>query len=70
MEEKETDKSILRRYLDDMYTREEAHGLLSKLRDSASDEMLGELADEVWEEAAAQDFTTGVRNIRKKPPGF
>ncbi|RGX81184.1 FecR family protein [Bacteroides stercorirosoris] len=66
MEEKETDKSILRRYLDDMYTREEAHGLLSKLRDSASDEMLGELADEVWEEAAAQDFTTGPEREKYK----
>lgn len=28
-----TDKSIMRRYLDDMYTREEARGLLSRLKD-------------------------------------
>lgn len=28
-----TDKSIMRRYLDDMYTQEEARGLLSRLKD-------------------------------------
>ena len=66
MEEKETDKSILRRYLDDMYTQDEAHGLLSKLRDSVSDEVLGELADDVWEEAATHDFTTGPEREKYK----
>lgn len=66
MEEKETDKSILRRYLDDMYTREEARDLLSKLRDNASDEVLDELTDEVWEEAAVRDFTTGPEREKYK----
>ena len=66
MKEKGTDKSILRRYLDDMYTREEARSLLSKLKDSASDEVLGELTAEVWEEAVAQDFTIGPEREKYK----
>lgn len=66
MKEKGTDKSMLRRYLDDMYTREEACSLLSKLKDSASDEVLGELTAEVWEEAVAQDFTIGPEREKYK----
>lgn len=66
MEEKETDKSILRRYLDDMYTRDEVRCLLSKLRDSASNEVLGELTNDVWEEAATHDFTTGPEREKYK----
>ena len=42
-----TDKSIMRRYLDDMYTQEEARGLLSRLKDDIHAPMLDELATDV-----------------------
>ena len=47
-----TDKSIMRRYLDDMYTQEEARGLLSRLKDDIHAPMLDELATDVLKEAA------------------
>ena len=55
-----TDKSIMRRYLDDMYTQEEARGLLSRLKDDIHAPMLDELATDVWKEAAKEELTTGM----------
>ena len=67
-----TDKSIMRRYLDDMYTQEEARGLLSRLKDDIHAPMLDELATDVWKEAAMEELTPAwnVKNIRKKPVGY
>ena len=42
-----TDKSIMRRYLDDMYTQDEARGLLSRLKDDIQDPMKDERETEV-----------------------
>lgn len=67
-----TDKSIMRRYLDDMYTQEEARVLLSRLKDDIHAPMLDELTTDVWKEAAMEELTTGMEreNIRKKPVGY
>ena len=61
-----TDKSIMRRYLDDMYTQEEARGLLSRLKDDIHAPMLDELATEVWKEAAMEELTTGMEREKYK----
>ena len=62
-----TDKSIMRRYLDDMYTQEEARGLLSRLKDDIHAPMLDELATDVWKSSPP---AWNVKNIRKKPVGY
>lgn len=61
-----TDKSIMRRYLDDMYTQEEARGLLSRLKDDIHALMLDELATDVWKEAAMEELTTGMEREKYK----
>ncbi len=61
-----TDKSIMRRYLDDMYTQEEARGLLSRLKDDIHAPMLDELATDVWKEAAMEELTTGMEREKYK----
>lgn len=61
-----TDKSIMRRYLDDMYTREEARGLLSRLKDDIHAPILDELATDVWKEAAMEELTTGMEREKYK----
>lgn len=66
MIEKETDKSLFRRYLDDIYTREEARALLSRLKEDSSDEALDELSADVWEESAMQQLTTDVEREKYK----
>lgn len=66
MKEEETDKSVLRRYLDDMYTHEEARGLLSRLNEENTGNLLNELSAEVWEESAMQQLTTDVEREKYK----
>lgn len=66
MKEKETDKSLFRRYLDDIYTQEEARTLLSRLKDDTLDETLDDLTADVWEESAMQELTTDVEREKYK----
>ena len=61
-----TDKSIMRRYLDDMYTQEEARVLLSRLKDDIHAPMLDELTTDVWKEAAMEELTTGMEREKYK----
>lgn len=61
-----TDKSIMRRYLDDLYTQEEARGLLSRLKDDIHAPMLDELATDVWKEATMEELTTGMEREKYK----
>lgn len=67
-----TDKSIMRRYLDDMYTQEEARGLLSRLKDDILpqcmwnwQQMFGKKP--LWKSSPP---AWSVKNIRKKPVGY
>ena len=49
MKNSENNKSLLRRYLDDLYTMDDARKLLDELQTSEYDtDMLQDLAAEVW----------------------
>ena len=62
MKDTKTEKNKLRRYLDDMYIREEASQLLESMRDADHKDILDELSAEVWEESISQHArqATGV----------
>ena len=48
MENKENNKSLFRRYLDDLYTKEDARNLMNELQTSEyNTEIFQELADDV-----------------------
>lgn len=50
MKDTKTEKDKLHRYLDDLYTRDDASQLLQSIKDSENQDILDELAAEVWEE--------------------
>ena len=66
MENKENNKSLFRRYLDDLYTTEDARQLLNNLHDSDNNEILNELSSDVWEEAATQQPLTDLEREHYK----
>ena len=51
MKDTKTEKDKLHRYLDDLYTREEASQLLQSIKEAENQDLLDELAAEVWEES-------------------
>lgn len=60
------EKQKLRRYLDDIYTRNEASQLLDSLRDAANKDLLEEVTAEVWEASAGHGQTTNVEREKYK----
>lgn len=66
MKDKEKDKSWLRRYLDDLYTTEDARRLLNECSSSEYDDALGEFAADVWEESASQQSHTDLEREQYK----
>ena len=60
MKDTKTEKNKLRRYLDDMYIREEASQLLESMRDADHKDILDELSAEVWEESVSQQPVTDL----------
>lgn len=56
----------LRRYLDDIYTKEEAKNLLSGLRDKENSEIFEDLAAEVWNESKEQQPNTDLDREKYK----
>ena len=69
MKNSENNKSLLRRYLDDLYTMDDARKLLDELQTSEYDtDMLQDLAAEVWEETSLQSprQTLNANNIKKR----
>lgn len=60
------EKQKLRRYLDDIYTRNEASQLLDSLRDAANKDLLEEVTAEVWEASAGHGQTTSVEREKYK----
>lgn len=67
MKNSENNKSLLRRYLDDLYTMDDARKLLDELQTSEYDtDMLQDLAAEVWEEASLQSPQTDLEREQYK----
>ncbi|MCC8171561.1 MAG: FecR domain-containing protein [Parabacteroides sp.] len=60
------EKQKLRRYLDDIYIREEAPELLDTLRDAANKDLLDEIAAEVWEASSTHRQTTRAEHEKYK----
>lgn len=58
MKNTKEEKQKLRRYLDDIYTRNEASQLLDSLRDAENKDLLEEVTAEVWEASADHGRTT------------
>lgn len=48
MKNTENNKKLYRRYLDDLYTTEDARQLLNSLHDPDNHETLNELSSDVW----------------------
>ena len=60
MKNNENNRSLLRRYLDGLYTTDDARRLLNELQTPEyNTDMLQELTDEVWEESVLAVTTNG-----------
>lgn len=66
MEDNKKEKVNLRRYLDDLYTKEEASLLLQSMKDAGNKDMMDELAAEVWEESGSQQPVTDLEREKYK----
>lgn len=66
MEDNKKEKVNLRRYLDDLYTKEEASLLLQSMKDAGNKDMMDELAAEVWEESGSQQPATDLEREKYK----
>lgn len=66
MEDNKKDKSLFRRYLDDMYTMEDARKLVGELHDTAHNGILEELASDVWEESSVHKPLTDLEREQYK----
>lgn len=67
MEHNENSKSLFRRYLDNLYTTEDAHKLMSEFRNPEHDaDMFQDLAADVWEESSLQQPQTDLEREQYK----
>ena len=67
MKNNENNRSLLRRYLDGLYTTDDARRLLDELQaPEYNTDMLQELMDEVWEEASLQSPQTDLEREQYK----
>lgn len=66
MKDTENMKLLFRRYLDGLYTVEDARKLFDGLQDSIPDDMQNELAFDIWEESADQQPNTDLERERYK----
>lgn len=66
MEDNKKEKANLRRYLDDLYTKEEASLLLHSIKDAGNQDLMDELAAEVWEESGSQQPVTDLEREKYK----
>ena len=66
MKDTKTEKDKLHRYLDDLYTRDDASQLLQSIKDSENQDILDELAAEVWEESGNLQPATDLERERYK----
>ena len=70
MKDTKTEKDKLHRYLDDLYTRDDASQLLQSIKDSENQDILNELAAEVWEESKREARQLLKRIEHKKRTWF
>lgn len=66
MENTKKNKNLYRRYVDDLYTTEDARQLLDSLPNSDDHEILNELSSDIWEEAATQQPLTDLEREHYK----
>ena len=66
MKDTKAEKDKLRRYLDDIYTRDEASQLLQSIKDAENQDILDELSAEVWEESGTQHPATDLEREKYK----
>lgn len=66
MKDTKKEQADFRRYLDDMYTREEASQLLDSLRNADRGKLIEELADDVWEESRDRQSVTDLEREKYK----
>ena len=66
MKDTKTEKDKLHRYLDDLYTREEASQLLQSIKEAENQDLLDELAAEVWEESGNLQPATDLEREKYK----
>lgn len=60
------DKNRFRRYLDNIYTRDEALQLISDIRLEDKKDLLKELSEEIWEESLSQHTTSDLEREKYK----
>ena len=72
MKDTKTEKDKLHRYLDDLYTRDDASQLLQSIKDSENQDILDELAAEVWENPGTCNLVMiwSGKNIRERHANY
>lgn len=70
MNDTEKAQSFFHRYVDDLYTMEDAHKLLYHLEDPVHKDILDEVSLEVWEEAAMQSFISDFEREKCKKEAY
>lgn len=66
MKNEQQDRLRWRRYVDDLYTKDDAGRLLEELHSSDSGRLLDDLAAEIWEETAVQQTYTDLEREKYK----
>ena len=66
MNNKESNKTLFQRYLDDLYTMEDARQVLKDIPDSDNHEILNELSSDIWEESGSQQPSTDIEHKQYK----
>ncbi len=66
MKNTENNKNLYRRYLDDLYTTEDAQEILNSLHNPDNYETLHELSSDIWEEAATRQPLTDLEREHYK----
>ena len=66
MKDEQQDRLMWRRYVDDLYTKDDAGRLLEELHSSDSGRLLDDLAAEIWEETAVQQTYTDLEREKYK----
>lgn len=66
---KSESRKLFRRYIDDLYSTDDARNFLDMVRHLGNKETVDQLATEAWEESDLQDVITGVEFERYKEEG-
>lgn len=58
------DKSVIRRFLDNLHTREEGLSIYDKIRHPGSENIFQDVSKEVWDEAMLSQSVTDLNYLR------